>query len=221
MRLFILFLASFAGVSGVAQAQHIQEFKIARAQYRGGGDWYNDPSALTNLISFVKQNTGIALSKEYDDVPVGSRDLFKYPFLFLTGHGNIAVNGAETANLRLYLDRGGFLYIDDDYGLDAHARSLIRAIFPDEQLVEVPFDHPIYYTLFTYPNGLPKIHEHDGKPPKGYGVFRDGRLVLFYTYESNLGDGWADPDIHNTPATLRTKSLEMGANVLLYALSGG
>jgi hypothetical protein len=204
----------------IAKAQNFNEFKIARAQYRGGGDWYNDPSALTNLLSFVRQQTGAAIATQYDDVPIGSRDIFKYPFVFLTGHGNIAVNGAEAANLRSYMDKGGFLYIDDDYGLDPHARALIRAVFPDAQLVEVPFEHPIYNMLYPYKNGLPKIHEHDGKPPKGYGIFREGRLVLFYTYECNLGDGWADPDIHNTPPSLRAKSFEMGANVLLYALLG-
>lgn len=215
----LICLAFLPGFSALAQLP--TEFKIARAQYRGGGDWYNDPSALTNLIRFARQQTGMAISEQYNDVPIGSREIFNYPFVFLTGHGNISINGAEAANLRSYLDKGGFLYIDDDYGLDAHARALIKAVFPEDPLLEVPFEHPVYHVLFPFNNGLPKIHEHDGKPPKGFGIFRDGKLVLYYTWESNLGDGWADPDIHNTPPQLRVTSLEMGTNLLLFALTGG
>ena len=200
-------------------AQTEGEFEIARVKYRGGGDWYNDPSSLSNLISFTKQHATISISQKYKDVVLGSSDLFSYPFLFLTGHGNIAVNNSEATNLRNYLENGGFLYIDDDYGLDEYARAMMKKVFPDEEMLEIPFSHPIYHQLYYYNNGLPKIHEHDNKPPQGFGIFKNGRLVVFYTYESNLADGWADPEIHNDPASTRQRALEMGSNILVYALT--
>jgi len=200
-------------------AQSTGEFEIARAKYRGGGDWYNDPSALENLISFTKSNVPILISDSYSDVSLGSAELHSYPFVFLTGHGNITLNSAEVRNVRDYLVNGGFLYIDDDYGIDEFIRPVMKNIFPDEDFVEVPFEHPIYDQVYTYKNGLPKIHEHDGKPPKGLGIFYEGRLVVFYSIESNLGDGWAEQEIHNVPQSLRRQSLEMGANILVYALT--
>ncbi len=200
-------------------AQTSDGITLARIEYRGGGDWYNNPSALGNLISFTQSRVPITLDREYDDVSIGSRDLFSYPFAFMTGHGNITVNGAEAANLRNYLQNGGFLYVDDDYGLDKHFREMIGRVFPDEELIELPFDHPIYHQLFDFPDGLPKIHEHDGKAPRGYGIFIDGRLALYYTYESNLSDGWTNPEVHNDPEPLRQKALQMGANILIYALT--
>lgn len=195
-------------------------FHIGRVQYRGGGDWYNDPSALANLISFTRNTVPAGIRLRYEDVDIGSRDIFRYPFLFLTGHGNITVSNAEAANLREYLDAGGFLYIDDDYGLDAYIRPVLSRIFPDEALVELPFTHPIYSVLFPFRQGLPKIHEHDGKPAQGFGIVRNGRLAVFYSYESNLSDGWADPDVHGLPEALRTDALRMGANILVGALTG-
>tara|TARA_R110002096_G_scaffold170840_4_gene343493 strand:+ start:13401 stop:14012 length:612 start_codon:yes stop_codon:yes gene_type:complete len=200
-------------------AQTEGEFEIARIKYRGGGDWYNDPSSLSNLISFTKQHAPISISQKYKDVALGSSDLFSYPFLFLTGHGDIAVNNSESTNLRNYLENGGFLYIDDDYGLDEYARSMMKKVFPDEEMLEIPFSHPIYNQLFDYNNGLPKIHEHDNKPPQGFGIFRNGKLVVFYSYETNLADGWADAEVHNDPASIRQKALEMGSNILVYALT--
>lgn len=217
--LLLLFLISAFNFSAPAFAQATGEFELARIKYRGGGDWYNDPSALSNLISFTAQYVAIPISPKYKDVALGSSDLFSYPFAFLTGHGNIAVNNSEAQNLRKYLDNGGFLYIDDDYGLDKYARAMMKMVFPEEDMVELPFSHPIYHQLFNFPNGLPKVHEHDNKPPQGFGIFRKGKLVLFYTYESNLADGWTDPEVHNPPAALREKSLQMGANILLYALT--
>lgn len=196
-------------------------FEIARVKYRGGGDWYNDPSSLENLIEYARQQVPIAIHTEYRDVAIGSRDLFKYPFAFLTGHGTVSLNQAEASNLRTYLENGGFLYIDDDYGLDEHFRSIIKKVFPDEELVELPFDHPIYHQVFSFPEGVPKIHEHDGEAPRGFGLFREGRLVLYYTYESNLADGWANPEVHNDPASVREKALKMGTNILVYALTSG
>lgn len=202
-------------------AQQSEEFKLARIKYRGGGDWYNDPTSLKNLAEFVQQQVPIAINPEYDDVALGSSDLFEYPFAFLTGHGNVSINQAEASNLRKYLDNGGFLYIDDDYGLDKHFRNIISQVYPDEELIEIPFDHPIYHQAFDFPEGLPKVHEHDGNAPRGFGLFREGRLVLFYTYESNLADGWANPEAHNNPEPIRQKALQMGTNILVYALTNG
>lgn len=200
-------------------AQPSGEFEIARAKYRGGGDWYNDPSALQNLITFTKSNTPILISGTYKDVSLGSADLHNYPFVFLTGHGNIVLNSSESRNLREYLQNGGFLYIDDDYGLDEYIRPAMEDVFPNEDFVEIPFNHPIYDQVYQFENGLPKIHEHDNQPPKGFGIFYEGRLVVFYSYESNLGDGWADAEIHNTPESLRQQALQMGTNILVYALT--
>lgn len=218
----LVFLAIFIlGLFYPALAQDRGSFNLARIKYRGGGDWYNDPSSLKNLAKFVQQQVPMAINPEYDDVALGSSDLFQYPFAFLTGHGNISINQAEASNLREYLDNGGFLYIDDDYGLDKHFRNVIKQVYPDEELIEIPFDHPIYHQVYDFPNGLPKIHEHDRKAPRGFGLVREGRLVLFYTYESNLADGWANPEVHNNPAGLRQKALQMGANILIYALTNG
>jgi hypothetical protein len=194
--------------------------RLARVKYRGGGDWYNDPSALSNLIAYTRSAVPAGIRSQYDDVDIGSRDVFAYPFLFLTGHGNITVSHAEVENVRAYLESGGFLYIDDDYGLDAFIRPVLKRIFPDEELVELPFSHPIYSVLHPFRNGLPKVHEHDGKPPQGLGIIRNGRLLVFYSYESNLSDGWADPDVHNLPPALRSDALRMGSNILAGALLG-
>ncbi|MDX1636827.1 MAG: DUF4159 domain-containing protein [Balneolaceae bacterium] len=204
-----------------AAAQSEDEIPLARIKYRGGGDWYNDPSAYHNLIAFANRQLPVALSTEYDDVALGSRDLHRYPFAFMTGHGTIAVNESEASNLREYLDNGGFLYVDDDYGLDDNFRNMINRVFPDEDLVELPFEHPIYHQVYDFPDGLPKVHEHDNKPPQGFALFRSGRMVLFYTYESNLADGWANPEVHNDPEPLRQKALQMGTNILVYALTSG
>lgn len=218
--LIFCFLLGLVIPPAIAQ-QNDNSLTLARIKYRGGGDWYNDPSSLKNLIEFSKSQLPIAINSEYDDVSVGSRDLFNYPFAFLTGHGTISLNRAEASNLRAYLESGGFLYIDDDYGLDQHFRETIKQIYPDEELIELPFEHEIYHQVFDFPNGLPKVHEHDGEAPRGFGLFRDGRLVLFYTYESNLADGWANPEVHNNPASIRQEALQMGTNILVYALTNG
>lgn len=209
------------GLSMETSAQSEGATRLARIKYRGGGDWYNDPSALKNLIEFSNRRLPIALAPEYDDIALGSRDLHKYPFAFLTGHGTISINRAEATNLREYLDNGGFLYIDDDYGLDDNFKKMLDQVYPNEELVELPFDHPIYHQVYDFPEGLPKVHEHDNKPPQGFGLFRNGRLVAFYTYESNLADGWTNPEVHNDPEPLRQKSLQMGTNILVYALTSG
>lgn len=215
----VLVLTFMFGLSHQALARPDGEVKLARIKYRGGGDWYNDPTSLENLIEFANRQLPITLGPEYDDIALGSRDLHKYPFAFLTGHGTIAVNQAEASNLREYLGNGGFLYIDDDYGLDDNFRKMLAQVYPNEELVELPFDHPIYHQVYDFPEGLPKVHEHDNKPPQGFGLFRNGRMVAFYTYESNLADGWANPEVHNDPEPLRQKALQMGTNILVYALT--
>ena len=192
---------------------------IARIKYRGGGDWYNDPSSLSNLLRFTSEAVPLGLSMRYRDVDLGSTNLFQYPFAFLTGHGTILTNANERRNLRRYLEQGGFLYVDDDYGLDASFRKLISETFPEKELIELPFSHPLFKQVFSFPTGVPKIHEHDRQTPRTYGLFLDGRLVLVYTYESNLADGWADQAIHNTPEDKRRVALQMGTNILVYALS--
>lgn len=206
-------------ISGSLFAQQTGNFEIARVKYRGGGDWYNDPSSLSNLIEFTNQQVPISIEPSFQDVALGSTEIHSYPFLFLTGHGTITANSTEVRNLRTYLENGGFLYVDDDYGLDEHIRTLLAQVFPDEELLEVPFNHSIYNQVFEFQNGLPKIHEHDNQSPRGFGLFRNGKLVVFYTYESNLGDGWADPEVHNNPPDVRINALRMGVNILVYALT--
>jgi hypothetical protein len=200
-------------------AQQNGAFEIARIKYRGGGDWYNDPSSLSNLIAFAQANVPISVNRKYVDVSLGSTDLHNYPFAYLTGHGTITANNTEVRNLRNYLENGGFLYVDDDYGLDEHIRNLMSEVFPEEEFIELPFSHPIYQQVFRFNNGVPKIHEHDNKAPRGYGLFHKGRLVMFYTYESNLADGWADAEVHNNPPEKREQALKMGVNILVYALT--
>jgi hypothetical protein len=219
-RLFILILITVFAMTTDVFAQADTRISLARIKYRGGGDWYNDPSALRNLITYSRRFIPISIKEQYDDVDIGSRDLHRYPFAFMTGHGIIAFNDAELENVRSWLDNGGFLYIDDDYGLDEAARAFIKRLYPREEMVEIPLNHPIYSVVFNFPNGLPKVHEHDKKAPQGFGVFREGRLVVFYTYESNLGDGWADAASHGNPESVREKALQMGINILTIALLG-
>jgi len=196
-----------------------ESIRIARVQYQGGGDWYSSPTALTNLIRFTKQQVPISISERYDDVQIGSRDLHKYPFVHMTGHGNISVNNTEMENLRSYLENGGFLYVDDDYGFDAYVRPVLKDIFPDEEFFELPGDHPVYNLVYSFPDGRPpKVHEHDGNTPQAFAVYRDGRMVLLYTYESNPSDGWAY-DEHDNPQAITRTSLEFGVNLLVYALN--
>ncbi len=194
--------------------------KIALLKYSGGGDWYANPTSLTNLVKFCNSNMGTTLAIDVPTVDPGSPDIFNYPFLHLTGHGNVVFSEAEVENLRLYMLSGGFLHIDDNYGLDQYIRPQIKRIFPEFELVEIPFNHPIYHQQFSFPNGLPKIHEHDGLAPKGYGIVVDGRIVLFYTHECDLGDGWESPDVHNDSQETRLKALQMGANIIKYVFNG-
>jgi hypothetical protein len=207
-------------VLGLSKAVNGQaQLKIAKLKYEGGGDWYANRTALPNLIKFCNQELGTNLQPEEDIVEVGSRDLFLYPYIYMTGHGNVVFSEAEAANLRKYLIGGGFLHIDDNYGLDKFIRIELKKVFPELELIELPFDHPIYHQKFEFPNGLPKIHEHDGKPPQGFGLIYEGRLVAYYTYECDLGNGWEDARIHNDPEEKRQQALRMGANLIAYCFT--
>lgn len=206
----------------VGTQQNVPElFQIGRLKYDGGGDWYNDPSALNNLIEFARLEQEIPLVRRYVDVEAGSRDMESLPFAFLTGHGAIRMSDREIRELRGWLERGGFLYVDDDYGLDEHIRPILERLYPQDELVEVTAEHPIFQFPYRFDDGLPKIHEHDGKAPQAFAIFHEGRMTVFYTYESNLGDGWTDPGVHQVPPSLRLASLRMGTNILAYALNGG
>ncbi len=200
-------------------AQKDASFAIAVLQYRGGGDWYANPTSVPNLRNFCNEKLGMQLG-ESEFVDVGSPAIFDYPFVHMTGHGNVVWNTNDIDNLRNYLLGGGFLHIDDNYGMDAFIRPQLQKLFPEKELVEVPFDHPIYQQQFKFDSGLPKVHEHDGKAPQGFGIFHEGRIILFYSYESDLGNGWEDPEIHGDPEETRQKALRMGANLVSYALMG-
>ncbi len=194
-------------------------FQIARLKYSGGGDWYNDPSGEVNLLKYVSKVTGIKTKPEYTFVELSSEKLFSFPFVFMTGHGNISLTEAEVKNLRKYLLNGGFLFADDDYGMDASFRREMKKVFPDREMVEIPYSHPIFNCYFRFPDGMPKIHEHDNKPPQTFGYFNGNRLCVVYSYEANIGDGWVDPDIYNDPPEKREQALKMGTNLIIYALS--
>lgn len=209
---------SVASFSSEAQQRIESQFRIARLKYSGGGDWYNDPSAEVNLLRFVREQTNIDADPRYEFVELSSDKLFSYPMLFMTGHGNIVFSEYEAQRLRTYLSNGGFLYIDDDYGMDKALRRELRKVFPDQELAELPYTHGLYSSHFTFPEGVPKTHEHDGKPAQGFGLFLKGRLILYYTYESNPSDGWADPEIHNNPEATRLEALRFGTNIVVWAL---
>lgn len=201
-----------------AQPRVESQFRIARLKYSGGGDWYNDPSAEVNLLKFVRENTSIDADPRYQFVDLASEALFSYSFLFMTGHGNVVFSDLESQRLREYLLRGGFLFIDDDYGLDRSVRREMKKVFPEQEFVELPFNHGLFRAHFSFPSGLPKTHEHDDKPPQGFGLFNKGRLVVFYTYESNISDGWADPEVHKDPESVRLEALRFGTNIVVWSL---
>ena len=194
-------------------------FRIARLKYDGGGDWYNGQTEEPNVLDFVKQNTNIKVKAEYTWVDIQSDAIFSYPFLFMTGHGNVVFTQDECDRLRKYCEAGGFLYVDDDYGLDKSFRREIKKVFPDNELVELPFNYGMYSDVYNFPNGVPKTHEHNGKPPQGFGIFLNGRLAVYYTYESNPSDGWDDPEVHGDPPEKRLEALKFGVNLIVWALS--
>jgi len=196
-----------------------QDFNIARIHYPGGGDWYADPSSLPNLLGFVSSKTNIKVESSEYKIKLTDQDLYKHTYLYITGHGNIRFNDEEIGALRKHLLKGAFLHADDNYGMNNSFRREMRRVFPNKEWVELPIDHPIFNCYYKFPNGLPKIHEHDGKPPQGLGLFEGDRLIVFYSYESDLGDGWEDSKVHNNPEAIRKTALQMGANIIWFALT--
>ena len=190
---------------------------VAVLKYKGGGDWYSNPTALPNLVKFCNDNIDTNINENIQTVEVGSTDIFQYPFLHMTGHGNVFFSEDDAENLRKYLISGGFLHIDDNYGMEPYITKELKKVFPNNELKEIPKDHKIFNAAYEFPNGLPKIHEHDGKAPQAFGIFHEDRLVLLFTFESDLGDGWEDPEVHNDPEEVREKALKMGANIMKYA----
>jgi hypothetical protein len=211
---FKIFTLLFLFLSLYCQSQ-----EIALLKYNGGGDWYANPTSLPNLIKFSNQNINTTITNKPATVEPGSPDIFSYPFVHATGHGNILFSDAEILNLRNYMMSGGFMHFDDNYGLDEYLRREIKRIFPNNNLVEIPANHPIFQKPFSFPAGLPKIHEHDGKRPQAFGIFVENKLVLLYTFECDLGDGWEDADVHNDPKEVREKALKMGANIMNYVFN--
>lgn len=214
--LLTIFTFSLAFHSVLAQKP---SFQIAKLKYNGGGDWYANKTSLPNLIQFTNNNLKLNLDKNEKVVEVGSPELMNYPFVHMTGHGNVVFSAAEAENLRKYLIGGGFLHIDDNYGMDKFVRREMKKVFPELEFVEVSFSHPIYHQKFDFPRGLPKIHEHDNKPPQGFGIFYKGRLVCFYTYECDLGNGWEDTEVYNDPVEKHEAALKMGSNIMSFALT--
>jgi hypothetical protein len=196
-------------------------YKIAVLKYKGGGDWYANPTALPNLARFINKNLKTNIDEDVATVDVGSSEIFDYPFVHMTGHGNVVFSSDDVLNLRTYLLSGGFLHVSDNYGMDMYIRREMKKVFPELEWAEVPFDHPIYHTAFDFNKGLPKIHEHDNKPPKGLGLFYEGRLICFYDFECDLGDGWEDASVHNDSEQNRSNAFKMGANLVEYAFTKG
>jgi hypothetical protein len=209
----LIVLFSLSSTFGQANLQ------LALLKYNGGGDWYANPTSLPNLIGFCNQQLNMNLDPEPATVEVGSPELFNYPFIHMTGHGNVVLSEQERANLSTYLSAGGFLHFDDNYCMDQYVRPILNGLVDGSSLIEIPFTHEIYSTFYSFKNGLPKIHEHDDNPPKAYGLFKDGRLVLLYTFECDLGDGWEDPNVHGDPESIRQLALQMGANMIKYVFT--
>lgn len=221
VRLSILVVILFSAAMQVSFEASAQDgsIRVAAVRYGGGGDWYQAQTPLPTFLRFIRQNTLIDVAAEPDVVELGSENLFRYPFIFISGHGNVLFSDHEAERLRTYLERGGFLYIDDDYGIDPYIRREMKKVLPEHDFVELPFSHPIYDQHHAFPSGPPKIHEHDDLPAQGFGIFLDGRLAVYYTYETNLSDGWEPPEVHQNPEDVRQAALRMGANILIYALT--
>lgn len=218
MRLLKLFIG-FVFIISVQLNAQTATLKIGLLKYNGGGDWYANPTSLPNLISFCNKSLNTQIQMPDITVDVGSREIYDFPFVHLTGHGNVIFSATETKNIRNYLIAGGFLHIDDNYGLDKYIRREMKKVFPELEFIELPFSHPIYHQKYNFAAGLPKIHEHDGKPPQGFGLIYKGRLVCFYTYECDLGDGWEDTEVHNDSPAKHLEALKMGANIISYCFS--
>ena len=202
-------------------AEPAPSLTIGRLHYDGGGDWYANPSSLPNLLTALRSRTGLRIAPEEKVVTLHDDDLWNIPYIYMTGHGNVHWSEQDLLTLRRYLQQGGFLHADDNYGMDASIRRELGRLFPDHPLVEVPLDHPIYHLIYDFPKGIPKIHFHDGKPAQGFGIFLNGRLAVYYSYQSDLGDGWEDPEVHHDPPEKREAALRMGVNLFAYAVGYG
>ena len=196
-----------------------QSFSVARVHYGGGGDWYSDPSSIPNLLTYLEKNTPISAVDEDVHIKLTDKEVYQYPYLYLTGHGNIRLAENEVISLRSVLMNNGFLHADDNYGMDVSFRRELKRVFPNKELVNLPNDHPIFHSYFSFPNGLPKVHEHDGKPPQALALFEEDRMIVLYTYESDLGDGWEDASVHEDPWPIREAALKMGVNIIYYSLT--
>lgn len=217
MRFLIAFLLFLLPVTNFAQIKGT--YQIGLLKYGGGGDWYaNLATSLPNLISYCNKNLGTTIATEQAVVDVGSPEIFNYPFIHMTGHGNVIFTSQEVDNLRNYLLSGGFLHIDDNYGMDKFIRPQMKKVFPELDFVDLPHNHPIYHQKYNFPNGIPKVHEHDNKPPQGLALIHEGRVICYYTYETDLGDGWEDTEVHNDSPEMRSKALQMGANIIQFVL---
>ena len=196
-----------------------QSFSVARVHYGGGGDWYSDPSSIPNLLTYLEENTPVSTSNEDIHIKLTDKEINQYPYLYITGHGNIRLTEDEVISLRSILMNNGFLHADDNYGLDVSFRRELKRVFPNKELVPLPNDHPIFHSYYSFPNGLPKVHEHDGKPPQALALFEEDRMIVLYTYESDLGDGWEDASVHEDPWPIREAALKMGVNIIYYSLT--
>lgn len=217
--LVLLPAVAMGGGSPAAQRNAPPSLTIGRLHYDGGGDWYANPSSLPNLLEAIRSSTTLQVAERERVVTLSSPELWELPYLYMTGHGNVRFSDQDVAILRRYLEQGGFLHADDNYGMDRSFRREMARVFPDRPLVEVPLDHPIYSIVYRFPEGIPKVHEHDGLPAQGFGIFLDGRLVVYYSYQSDLGDGWEDPEVHGDPEPVREAALRMGVNLFVYAVT--
>ena len=218
MKKSIIYIIVSLSIFGFSQSKDNGFFTIGKLKYKGGGDWYGNRTSLYNLLNYIRENTNIPVAQKEEIVEIMDPELFSYPYLFMSGHGNVRFSEEESGRLRLYLTSGGFLHMDDDYGMDKSFRREMKKVFPDKELLEMPFDHEIYHSYYKFPNGLPKVHEHDGGPPHGYGIFHEGRLIVFYSNNTDLGDGWEDAEVHNDPPEIRNAAFKMGVNIIVYDL---
>lgn len=217
MKKILIFIGIVCMMSFATSDREAPSLQLALLKYNGGGDWYSNPTALVNLAAFSNKFLNTNFELEYATVDVGSAEIFNHPFIHMTGHGNVIFTDLEAENLRNYLIAGGFLHIDDNYGMDPYVRLAMKKVFPEYEFVELPFIHEVYHQRYDFPNGLPKIHKHDDKPSQGFGITHEGRLVCFYSFESDLGDGWEDQEVHKDPEEVRVRALKMGANLISYA----
>lgn len=206
-------------IFGLSLQINAQEFTIGRIHYSGGGDWYSNPSSLPNLLHYLQTHTDMIVAKKEVQIKLMDEDIFSYPFLYMTGHGNVRFSEKEANRLRMFLESGGFLHADDNYGMDQSFRREMKRVFPNKEFLELPFDHPVFHQVYDFDNGLPKVHEHDNKPPQALALFHNERIIVLYTYESDLGDGWEDAEVHRDPEEIRAAALQMGVNIIHFALT--